>query len=176
MNSTIVDTQLCIIDSSLSGTGCDFVVATTQAISINKGLLNFLKAESQPVQYLCFLQDDHGYITKLISLDDPLIRTKGVNPFYIPAGTDPNDPRLLALDDAEFGGRYRHADGYPTRLLACHSTSNQQPPKRGSEYSLQPVLQAGSIPLSRLNMDAGVALSGMSSSSHLARLDQLKCW
>lgn len=90
------------MDSSLSGSGCDFVVATTQA-SINKGLLDFLEEETQPLQYLCFLQDDHGYPTKQISLEDLLTRTKGVNPFYIPAGTDPNDPRLLALDDAEFG-------------------------------------------------------------------------
>lgn len=81
---------------------CDFVVATTQA-SINSGLLEYLDEETQPIQYLCFLVNEKGYPTKQISLDDLLVKSQGVNPFYIPKGTSPGDPKVKALADADFG-------------------------------------------------------------------------
>ncbi|KAF7592488.1 hypothetical protein BBP40_000223 [Aspergillus hancockii] len=81
---------------------CDFVVATTQA-SINSGLLEYLDEQTQPIQYMCFLQDDRGYPTMQISLEDLMAKSGGINPFYIPEGTPPGDPRVTALSDAGFG-------------------------------------------------------------------------
>ncbi|PWY94741.1 hypothetical protein BO94DRAFT_457575 [Aspergillus sclerotioniger CBS 115572] len=80
---------------------CDFVVATTQA-SINSGLLEYLDEGTQPIQYLCFLEDDKGFPTEQISLEELINKSKGVNPFDIPKDIDGNDPRLDALADAGF--------------------------------------------------------------------------
>lgn len=63
-----------------SHAGCDFVVATTQA-SINAGLLEYFDDINQPVQYLCFLQDQSGYPTQQIGLDDLLKKTGGLTHF-----------------------------------------------------------------------------------------------
>ncbi|OOG00709.1 hypothetical protein ASPCADRAFT_202544 [Aspergillus carbonarius ITEM 5010] len=52
--------------------------------------------------YLCFLEDDKGYPTEQISLEELMKKSKGVNPFDIPQGVDTNDPRLDALADAGF--------------------------------------------------------------------------
>ncbi|KAL4990680.1 hypothetical protein BDW68DRAFT_153694 [Aspergillus falconensis] len=81
---------------------CDFVVATTQA-SINSGLLEFLNEEDQPFQYLCFNQDEQGYPTQQVSLNEVMNKSGGINPFDIPEGTHPGDFRVKALSDANFG-------------------------------------------------------------------------
>jgi len=81
---------------------CDFVVATTQA-SINSGLLEYLNEQDQPVQYLCFEQDDNNYPTKQVSLDEVLAKTGGINPFYIPDNVPAGDSRVQALSNANFG-------------------------------------------------------------------------
>jgi hypothetical protein len=91
---------------------CDFVVATTQA-SINSDLLKYLDEETQPIQYLCFLVDDNGYPTVQISLDDLLVKSQGINPFYIPKGTPPGDPKVQALSDANFGAGVMMQMGMP---------------------------------------------------------------
>ncbi|KAE8385445.1 hypothetical protein BDV23DRAFT_18719 [Aspergillus alliaceus] len=88
---------------------CDFVVATTQA-SINSGLLEYLDEQTQPIQYMCFLQDDRGYPTMQISLEDLMAKSGGINPFYIPEGTPPGDPRVTALSDAGFGVGFTACD------------------------------------------------------------------
>ncbi|KAF5539997.1 hypothetical protein FMEXI_8647 [Fusarium mexicanum] len=75
---------------------CDFVVGTTQA-SINSGLWEYLYEESQPVQYLCFLADDDGYPTVQISLDDLMVQSGGINPFFIPDDADSDNPQVSAL-------------------------------------------------------------------------------
>ncbi|KAK6700730.1 hypothetical protein SNK05_013568 [Fusarium graminearum] len=75
---------------------CDFVVGTTQA-SINSGLWEYLSEESQPVQYLCFLPDNKGYPTVQISLDDLMVQSGGINPFFIPDDADSDNPQVSAL-------------------------------------------------------------------------------
>ncbi|PYI06803.1 hypothetical protein BO78DRAFT_367819 [Aspergillus sclerotiicarbonarius CBS 121057] len=80
---------------------CDFVVATTQA-SINSGLLEYLDEGTQPIQYLCFLEDDQGYPTEEIGLEELMKKSNGVNPFDIPKDVDGKDPRLDELADAGF--------------------------------------------------------------------------
>lgn len=82
--------------------GYDFVVATTQA-SINSGLAAFLAEGNQPITYLCFLVDTQtGNPQSMISLDELLEATNGVNPFDIPAGTPYDDPRISPLTTALF--------------------------------------------------------------------------
>ncbi|PLB54765.1 hypothetical protein P170DRAFT_470209 [Aspergillus steynii IBT 23096] len=90
-------------DSFLSSPkyGYDFVVSTTQA-SINSDLLLFLSESQQPVQFLCFLADEDGNPTNMISLEDLLKLTDNINPFEIPAGTDYNDKSIQALTAARF--------------------------------------------------------------------------
>lgn len=82
--------------------GYDFVVATTQA-SVNSGIAAFLAEGTQPTTYLCFLVDPNtGNPQDMISLDDLLQRTNGVNPFDIPAGTPYTDDRIAPLTTALF--------------------------------------------------------------------------
>lgn len=81
---------------------CDFVVATTQA-SINSGLLEYLDEQTQPIQYMCFLQDDNNYPTKQISLEEVKAKSGVIDPFYIPEGTLPGDRLVTALSDIDFG-------------------------------------------------------------------------
>ncbi|KAI9046010.1 uncharacterized protein KD926_005956 [Aspergillus affinis] len=90
-------------DSFLSSAkyGYDFVVATTQA-SINSDLLLFLSESQQPVQYLCFLADENGNPTNMITLEELLKLTEDINPFEIPAGTDYSDAKVTKLTAARF--------------------------------------------------------------------------
>ncbi|KAI3400071.1 hypothetical protein diail_4609 [Diaporthe ilicicola] len=82
--------------------GYDFVVATTQA-SINSGLAAFLAEGNQPITYLCFLVDTQtGNPQKMVSLDELLEATNGVNPFDIPADAPYDDPRIAPLTTALF--------------------------------------------------------------------------
>ncbi|KAB8219344.1 hypothetical protein BDV33DRAFT_204471 [Aspergillus novoparasiticus] len=81
--------------------GYDFVVATTQA-SINSTLLGYLRHNPQPENYLCFLANQNGDPSSMISLEQLLALTDNVNPFDIPDGTACNDPRILALTRARF--------------------------------------------------------------------------
>ncbi|KAL3471264.1 hypothetical protein BJX99DRAFT_263461 [Aspergillus californicus] len=89
--------------SKLSDPRCqaDFVVATTQA-SINAGLLEYLDEQSQPVQYICFSQDERGIPSVEIKFEDLMKRTGGIDPFYIPDKTPSDDPRVQKLADTDF--------------------------------------------------------------------------
>ncbi|PYI14536.1 hypothetical protein BO99DRAFT_476965 [Aspergillus violaceofuscus CBS 115571] len=87
--------------SKLSGTGCDFVVATTQA-SINSSLLEYLAEGSQPMEYICYLADEKGNPTLEIGRDQLLEKTGGVDPFDIDADTPYDDPQITAVTKARF--------------------------------------------------------------------------
>ncbi|KAI5462698.1 hypothetical protein BGZ63DRAFT_222139 [Mariannaea sp. PMI_226] len=86
--------------SKLSGSGCDFVVATTQA-SINSNMLEYLGEGTQPIQYIFILYDNNLNPTVQVNLEQ-IQQMTGVNPFDIPEGTQSSDPRLQALNDAMF--------------------------------------------------------------------------
>ena len=98
--------------------GYDFVVSTTQA-SINSGLLEYLNNNMQPVSYLCFLVDRNtGNPHGSISLEKLLVRTNGVNPFDIPAGTPwADDPRIRVLTEAGFPCGLKIQMGLPPGIL-----------------------------------------------------------
>ncbi|GIC90493.1 uncharacterized protein Aud_006927 [Aspergillus udagawae] len=87
--------------SNLTNSSCDFVVATTQA-SINSGLLELLNEETQPKQYVCFVKKSRKDPAEQISLEDLLVQTEGVNPFYIPDQTPEDDERISKLKGAHF--------------------------------------------------------------------------
>ncbi|PWY82154.1 hypothetical protein BO70DRAFT_379664 [Aspergillus heteromorphus CBS 117.55] len=96
--------------------GYDFVVSTTQA-SINSDLLLFLSESQQPVQYLCFLADDTGNPTNMVTLEEVLKLTDNVNPFDIPAGTDYSDARITKVTAARFMVGVQIQMGLPPGVL-----------------------------------------------------------
>lgn len=87
--------------SYLTNSGCDLVVATSQA-SINSGLLELLNEETQPKQYVCFVKKSRKDPVEQISLEDLMVQTEGVNPFYIPDQTPEDDVRMSKLKGAHF--------------------------------------------------------------------------
>ncbi|RAH86125.1 hypothetical protein BO86DRAFT_434744 [Aspergillus japonicus CBS 114.51] len=98
--------------SKLSGTGCDFVVATTQA-SINSSLLEYLAEGSQPMEYICYLADEKGNPTLEIGRDQLLEKTGGIDPFDIDADTPYDDPQITAVTKARFMVGIRMQLGLP---------------------------------------------------------------
>ncbi|RAK77452.1 uncharacterized protein BO72DRAFT_527621 [Aspergillus fijiensis CBS 313.89] len=87
--------------SQLSGTGCDFVVATTQA-SINSSLLNYLAERSQPMESIFYLADAKGDPTLEIGRGQLLDKTGGVDPCVIEAETLCDDRQITTVTKARF--------------------------------------------------------------------------
>ncbi|KAL3486296.1 hypothetical protein BJX62DRAFT_242151 [Aspergillus germanicus] len=85
---------------------CDFVVATTTQASINAGLLEYLDKATQPLQYVCVVHDKRNKSnpSQMVSLDDLLTKTGGVNPFEMPDRLDENDPRDSCQSQVSYGG------------------------------------------------------------------------
>lgn len=96
--------------------GYDFVVATTQA-SINSGLLEYLSNSSQPETIVCFLADEKGNPTTMITLAELTAKTGGISPFDIPNGTPYNDPRITTLTQNMFVVGLKIKMGLPPGIL-----------------------------------------------------------
>ncbi|KAF5127094.1 hypothetical protein E5D57_008022 [Metarhizium anisopliae] len=93
--------------------GYDFVVATTQA-SLNSGLKEFLDKTDQPTTHACLIMNSQGTgLGEALTLDALLQRTDGVNPFTIPHGTSPTDPRIQKLIGARFAVGLQFQIGLP---------------------------------------------------------------
>ncbi|KAJ5692268.1 hypothetical protein N7462_001691 [Penicillium macrosclerotiorum] len=98
--------------SNLTGTGVDFVVATTQA-SINSSMLEYLAEGSQPVMYLCFLAGQQGNPTVQVTLEELMAKTEGINPFDIPQDLDYMDARIRPVTKARFVAGIKLQMGLP---------------------------------------------------------------
>jgi len=92
--------------------GYDFVVATTQA-SINTGLKEYLYSVQEPEVILCYVADQNGDPTILITLAELLARTNNISPFDIPDGTPQTDLRVDAMRNALFRVAVRIRLGLP---------------------------------------------------------------
>ena len=96
--------------------GYDVVVATTQA-TINSQLNQYLAQSTQPVTYLGFFADANGNPTVQMGLDDLLAKTKGVNPFDVPANPPAHDPDVDKLSKAGFLVGLKLQMGLPPGVL-----------------------------------------------------------
>lgn len=95
--------------------GYPLVVATTQR-SINATMKAYLAALTQPLVEICYVADELGN-PQPISLAELMQRSGGVDPFTVPAGTNPDsDPSLLALRAARFMVGFKAQIGLPPGL------------------------------------------------------------
>jgi hypothetical protein len=102
--------------SNLAPTGFDYIVAVTQN-SINGTLEEYLY-KGLPEVVICY-----GYANATsntpIPLDYPTLlkATNNTDPFSIPDGTAPSDPRVQALNNANFGFAIKAKLGLPPGVL-----------------------------------------------------------
>jgi hypothetical protein len=107
--------------SSLSSTGFDYVVAVTQD-SINAALEEYLFS-GQPEVILCYVYDESvppnpvpaDYATLVAQADN-------TDPFAVPDGTPPDDPRVMKLSDAGFAFAVKAKLG-PGRVVASRAAA-----------------------------------------------------
>jgi hypothetical protein len=100
------------IQSNLSSTGFDYVVAVTQD-SINGALEEMLYA-GQPEVVLCYAYDESDP-PNLVPIDHDALVTaaSGTDPFTVPAGTPGHDPSVQNLANAGFAFAVKAKLGLP---------------------------------------------------------------
>ncbi|KAK5989008.1 hypothetical protein PT974_10506 [Cladobotryum mycophilum] len=86
-------------------------VALQKNLSWN--LKNFLSQGEQPTMTVCFLVDLTGNPNIMVPLEQLVQNTNGVDPFSIPNGTPPNDPRVVRLTKQMFNVAVRFRMGLP---------------------------------------------------------------
>ncbi|GLA06303.1 hypothetical protein AnigIFM60653_006834 [Aspergillus niger] len=99
--------------------GYDFVVSTTQA-SINTGLRQWLARGDHPVKYMYYLVDDYGNPTVEKTREELLTLSGGIDPFDIPGGTTPDDPRVSKLTEIRFNVGLRIKMGLPPGITPAN--------------------------------------------------------
>src|SRR5882724_1875571 len=105
------------VQSNLSSTGFDYVVAVTQD-SINGALEETLYA-GQPEVILCYAYDENDPPVP-VPIDHAALVTaaSGTDPFAVPAGTPGHDPRVQNLDNAGFAFAVKAKLGLPSGINA----------------------------------------------------------
>src|ERR1700753_229224 len=106
------------LQSNLSSTGFDYVVAVTQD-SINGALEETLYA-GQPEVTLCYAYDESDP-PALVPIDYTALITaaNGTDPFVVPAGTPGHDPRVQDLGNAGFAFAVKAKLGLPPGIPAA---------------------------------------------------------
>jgi hypothetical protein len=100
------------VQSNLSSTGFDYVVAVTQD-SINGALDEMLYA-GQPEVVLCYAYDENDPPVPVPIDHDALVTAaSGTDPFAVPAGTPGHDPRVQNLGNAGFAFAVKVKLGLP---------------------------------------------------------------
>ena len=100
------------VQSDLSSTGFDYVVAVTQD-SINGALEEMLYA-GQPEVVLCYAYDESDPPVPVPIDHDALVTAaSGTDPFAVPAGTPGHDPRVQNLGNAGFAFAVKVKLGLP---------------------------------------------------------------
>jgi hypothetical protein len=100
--------------SNLSSTGFDYVVAVTQD-SINATLEEYLYNGLSEV-ILCYVGEDENHLTP-IDYATLVANANNTDPFAVPNGTAPGDPRVQDLNNANFWFAVKVKLGLPPGVL-----------------------------------------------------------
>jgi hypothetical protein len=99
------------LQSNLSSTGFDYVVAVTQP-AINAALEELLYYSNLPEIKLCYVYDQNLNPTA-IDYGDFMASAGNTDPFSVPAGTPSSDPRVTKLASARFAFAIKAKSGFP---------------------------------------------------------------
>jgi hypothetical protein len=99
------------LQSNLSSTGFDYVVAVTQD-SINAGLEELLYYAGLPEIIICYAYDQNNNLAA-VDYATFVASAKNTDPFSVPAGTPSSDPRVQNLGDAGFAFAIKVQPGLP---------------------------------------------------------------
>ena len=99
------------LQSNLSSSGFDYVVAVTQP-AINAALEELLYYSNLPEIKLCYVYDQNLNPTA-IDYGDFMASAGNTDPFSVPAGTPSSDPRVAKLASARFAFAIKAKSGFP---------------------------------------------------------------